>query len=253
MTLGSGGTAAIPRDGEAVTAGWLSAVLGASHRDAGRVAEVAGEPLGAGIGLLGALHRLDLRWEDPAAGAPASLVVKLAAPGAMSRTVGIDLGLYRNEVDFYRHLAADTVLAVGCHHAAMDDATGDFVLLLDDLSAAAVLDQIEGCPPDRAATVVAALAGHHATFWGGAGLEGHPWLRRVDDAAFVSALAGGSRRPGPWCASATATCCRRTSGTPATGSPGCCRAWRPNWRARRRPSPMATCGSTTCSSRRAGA
>jgi hypothetical protein len=189
VTRGTGGTVAIPRDGEAVTAGWLSAVLGATHRDAGRVAQVAGEPVGAGIGLLGTLHRLDLRWEDPAAGAPARLVVKLAAAGTMSRRVGIDLGMYRNEVDFYRHLATDTVLAVGCHHAAMDDATGDFVLLLDDLSAAAVLDQIEGCPPDRAATVVAGLAGHHATFWGGAGLGGHPWLRRVDDAAFVSALA----------------------------------------------------------------
>jgi len=150
------------------------------------------EPLGRGAGLLSTLHRVQLHAggdDGVPETVPETVVVKQAPTGERSRTVGIDLGMYRNEVLFYRRLAGATPLAIGCRYAAMDEATGDFVLVLEDMTGCDTIDQIAGCPPDRAAAVVAALADHHAAFWGGAGLAGHCWLRRLDDDTLTSALA----------------------------------------------------------------
>ena len=178
----------VPADASALTASWLTEALRSAHPAAGAVTAVQADPLGAGYGLLGALRRLHLRWEHPGAGGPDTLVAKLAAPGPHSREVAAALEMYRNEVRFHQHLGASTPLAVGCHHAGFDEATGDFVLLLDDMSAADTSDQIVGCPPDRAEAVVVAMADHHAASWDGAGLSGHPWLRRIDDPILLTAV-----------------------------------------------------------------
>jgi Ecdysteroid kinase-like family len=177
----------VPTAGEALTSGWLSVAL--APGDAALAGVAAVEQLGQGVGLLGALHRVDLDWGGGGE-TPASVVVKQPSPGERSRQVGLALGMYRNEALFYRHLGPDTPLAIGCHHAAVDDETGDFVLVLEDMTGLETVDQIEGCPPDRAAVIVDALADHHAGYWAGAGLAPHGWLRRVDDADFVGALAG---------------------------------------------------------------
>jgi Ecdysteroid kinase-like family len=176
----------VPADASALTAEWLTEALRPAHPDAGALTAVQAEHLGAGYGLLGALRRLHLRWEHPDAGGPKTLVAKLAAPGQHSREVAAALGMYRNEVHFHQHLGASIPLAVGCHHAGFDEATGDFALLLDDMGGADTSDQIEGCPPERAEAVVLALADHHAAAWDEAGLGGHPWLRRIDDSVLLA-------------------------------------------------------------------
>jgi Ecdysteroid kinase-like family len=127
-----------------------------------------------------------MTWSDGAG--PASVVLKRPALGARSRAVAVGLGMYRNEALFYRHLAPVTALAVRCRHASYDEASDDFVLLLDDMAGAATLDQVQGCTADDAAVVVAALAAHHAMFWDEAGLDGQAWLRPVDDPGFVQPL-----------------------------------------------------------------
>ena len=94
--------------------------------------------------------------------------------------------MYRTEVSFYRDLGAATEMAVPCHHAEIDERTQDFVIVLDDLSDAVALDQLVGCPPDRAAAVVAALADLHARHWDEVGLAQAPWLARLVDHATSS-------------------------------------------------------------------
>jgi hypothetical protein len=178
----------VPADASGLTSDWLTEALAPAHPEAGAVIGVQAEVLGAGYGLLGALRRLHLRWEHPGAG-PATLVAKLASPGPRSRAVGGALGMYRNEVRFHQHLGAGTPLAVRCHHAAYDEDSGDFALLLDDLGAAGTSDQIKGCPPERAEAAVLALADHHAASWDEVGLAGHAWLRRIDDPSLETPVA----------------------------------------------------------------
>jgi Ecdysteroid kinase-like family len=178
----------VPKAGDALTPGWLSGALAPGGT---AVTGLAVQPVGEGIGLLGALQRVEFDSDGHGGSrAPASVVVKRPSPGERSRQVGLALGMYRNEVLFYRHLGAETPLAIGCHHAAMDDETGDFVVVLEDMTACETVDQIQGCPPGRAAAIVDALADHHAGYWAGARLAPHGWLRWVDDAGFVGALAG---------------------------------------------------------------
>jgi hypothetical protein len=176
----------VPKAGEALTPGWLSVALAPGGT---ALAGVAVEQVGDGVGLLGALHRVDLDWDD-GRDTPASVVVKQPSPGERTRQVALALGMYRNEVLFYRHLGPGTPLAIGCHYGTMDDETGDFVLVLEDMTGCETVEQIEGCPPDRAAVVVDALADHHAGYWAGVGLAPHTWLRPVDDADFIGTLAG---------------------------------------------------------------
>jgi hypothetical protein len=191
----------IPTSVAEVTPAWLTQVLAPREAPAAPSASAAGVPpqvvgvrtrtVGVGLGLLGRLHRLDLDWVGDAG--PTRLVVKLPAAGTQSRSVATALDMYRNEVRFYRTLAEGTEVAVDCHHAAVDERTHDFVLVLDDRSPDLVFDQLGGCTPARAATVVTQLADHHARYWDEEGLSGSPWLRRLSDPALVDQFVAALR------------------------------------------------------------
>jgi hypothetical protein len=174
---------------------WLTDVLRSTDAsdggDAHRITAARAARLGLDRGLLGALHRVDLTWTG--GHGPTSVVVKAPATGERSRSVAVALDLYRNEVRFYRDLAGSTELAVLCHHAVLDEATHDFALVLDDLSDATVVDQVDGASPTQAAAVVSALADHHARFWEESGLDAAAWLRPLDHPPFVEQLAAATR------------------------------------------------------------
>ena len=180
-----------------LTSRWLTDVLAPASEGAPGpvVLDVHAQPLGTGVGLLGTLQRLDLTWS--AGGGPASVVVKGPAIAERTLDVAARFDLYRTEVCFYRDLAAATGMAVPCHHAEIDERTQDFVIVLDDLSDAVALDQVVGCPPDRAAAVVAALADLHARHWDGVDLSSAPWLRRLDHRDLVEAFQGAVRATWP--------------------------------------------------------
>ncbi|MDD9369224.1 MAG: phosphotransferase [Acidimicrobiales bacterium] len=183
-----------------LTPAWLTQVLGRPSTSGtggapARVLDVRVEPLGVGIGLLGTLHRLELAWSDDSG--PSRVVVKGPAEGASSRAVASLFGMHRTEVGFYRDLAAATGVAVPCHHTASDEVSQDFVLVLADQSGDTTFDQLEGCPPDRARTVVTALADLHARYWDGAGLAPATWLRPLDHADLVDAFRAALRTTWP--------------------------------------------------------
>ncbi len=188
----------IPTSVAQLTPTWLTQVLRARATGmarSGQVVDVQAEPVGVGLGLLGSLHRLDLTWSG--GDGPARVVVKVPAAGAHSRALATALDMYRNEVWFYRDLGGGTDVAVTCHHAEVDERTHDFVLVLDDMSRHVVLDQLAGCPRDRATAVVVALADHHARYWDEASLDGAPWLRRLSDAARLDRFGDALRATWP--------------------------------------------------------
>jgi len=181
----------IPTAIDDLTPAWLTGALAAVASPGARVVRAEPTDVGSGMGLLGSLHRLALTW-DCATG-PSSVVAKLPAAGMRSRAVASALGMYPREVRFYRDLGPGTDLAVGCHHAALDERTHDFVLLLDDMTGATMIDQLAGCPVDRAAELLGSLAVLHARRWDEAGLDAAPWLTRFGDSALADELAGAVR------------------------------------------------------------
>lgn len=149
----------------ALTPEWLSAALAAAGASAGGASVAAVEMERIGEGKIGTNVRCRLRW-DVDGGGPATVVAKLPSDDAGSRRTGVALGLYAREVRFYRDLAPHVGCRVpACHAALLDETSGDFVLLLEDLAPARAGDQLAGCSRDQAVAAVEALARLHASFW----------------------------------------------------------------------------------------
>jgi len=157
---------------EDITPSWLSDVLGA------RVRAVTSQRVGTG--LVGMNLRCTLTYEgDRPAGAPASVVAKLPSEDETSRTTGVMLRNYEREVRFYQEVR-DTVhiRTPHCYYSAWDEASGDFTLLLEDLSPGVPGDQVAGCSLDQARLAIVELAKLHAPRWGDPALAGIEWLQR---------------------------------------------------------------------------
>lgn len=170
-----------------LTPAWLGEVLGHEVRDLG-VRRI-------GDGLVGMNLRLTLGYARPAdadaAGAPATVVAKLPSPDPTSRATGIALRNYEREVKFYRDLAGTLDIRVArCWHADWDEASGDFVLVLEDLAPGEQGNQLTGCSVDQARTAVLELARLHGPRWGDPALADIEWLGRRTGREDSERLAG---------------------------------------------------------------
>jgi hypothetical protein len=140
-----------------VTADWLAAVVGVP------VTAAVPERIGVGIGVSSAVYRLRLEGE----GCPGSVVVKLPALDDAAVFTSSVLRMYIREVRFFEQLAAASPLRVpACHHAAVDEATSRFVVVMEDLGELRAVDQVLGMAVADAEQAVEALARWHATWWG---------------------------------------------------------------------------------------
>ncbi len=164
-----------------VTAERLSVLLG------GEVGAVESEPIGDGlVGL-----NLRVRLIDAADHLPASVVLKLPSLDETSRATGQLLRNYEREVKFYRELAATVDIRVPhCHHAAWNEETGDFTLVLEDMAPAEQGDQLRGCSPGIAELAVGELAKLHGPRWDDPSLADVDWLTRRTGAEGVAVLNG---------------------------------------------------------------
>jgi hypothetical protein len=121
--------------------------------------------------------RFKLEYERAAPDAPASLVGKFPAAGDESRNTGVALGNYLREVRFYQQLAPTALVHTPrCWFTDVDEATSEFVLMMEDLSPAEQGDQLAGVTLDQARLVVVEAAKLHASHWGDDGLDALPWV-----------------------------------------------------------------------------
>lgn len=152
---------AVPRHPSDVDAAWLTRALNAAGVDA-TVATVARRRLGEGAGLMSDLETLDVTYES--GHGPSVLIYKRPADVEANRAVASTFDLYRREVLFYRDVAGLTSARTPEVFYAEIDGT-DFALIIEDLSAYEIGDQIEGCDPERAAAVMRWMGRLHASFW----------------------------------------------------------------------------------------
>jgi hypothetical protein len=152
-----------------VTAGWIARVL---DTDVGDI-----EVERIGDGLAGMNLRVRLIGSPP--DAPGSVVIKLPSPDPTSRATGLAMRNYEREVRFYREIASTVDIRVPhCHHADLDVATGDFVVVLEDMHPAEQGDQLTGCTVARAGLAIEELARLHGPRWDDASLFDVDWLGR---------------------------------------------------------------------------
>lgn len=178
----------IPAGPAGVTPEWLTEVLRADGRlsAAGRVVACPSRPIGNG--LVGESLRFTLAYAGESGDAPGSIVCKFPAADPAYRKVGVDEMIYFREVRFYREVAATVGIRAPRPYLAIDDPSGAFVLVLEDLGPAEIGDQIAGTSVERAEIVVDAAAALHAPRWGDPELDRASWNLRVPYGKRIGAI-----------------------------------------------------------------
>jgi len=180
---------AIPPNAAALSAEWLTESLRRSGTlSAAQVSALSWTPVNK-TGATATVVRLALEYDRHEPGAPATLVAKFASPYDPIRTVLHMFGLYRNEVEFYRQLGADPGIPVPrCYFADLDAASGHFVLLLEDMTAARVGDPLE-LSVDDIELAIQHLAPFHARWWESDRLPTFSFIRYPGSPEFVAYVA----------------------------------------------------------------
>jgi len=171
MTLG------FPQTIDQVNPAWLSEVLGAAVADY-QVTFLEGGNLSDAYKI----HRI--RYDAPAATAPASLVLKFPHSVKASRDNAASAGAYVKEVRFFRDIAETLDLRTPKLYALFTDDSanaGQFVIAMEDLTAhSRVFDQIDDPPAEGFVRKMALeVASMHAAYWGSPILQ-ESWLSRAD-------------------------------------------------------------------------
>jgi aminoglycoside phosphotransferase (APT) family kinase protein len=189
VPLSAGGPRVFPRSLEAITSGWLTSALRTEGSlAAGQVSHVDVRPVRE-PGQASTAGRLLLTLDGAPADAPRSLVAKLASGFEPVRRSARAIGLYEREVRFYQEIAPDAGIPVPrCYFAEIDLETGEFLLLLEDLSDCRNGDFWVSSLEDLT-LAIDALAPFHARWWCSPALRTLAWVRQPDDAAYHQLLA----------------------------------------------------------------
>ncbi len=153
-----------------LSADWFTSVLDGE----GAVTAVDLEPMT--IGAMCRMVRARLTWTGPAG--PAAVIVKLPTEDAATRGLAEAMRMYELEVRFYRDLApliGDARVPV-CHLAEIDEASGDFVLVLEDLGGLRAGDVLTESTAEECDAVLSELAALQAATWEDPRVLAMPWL-----------------------------------------------------------------------------
>ena len=159
-----------------ISVAWLNLVF--ASNGLGRVSDFSSDSIGTG--QVGENVRFKLTGTD----VPESVVGKFPSLDPVSRKTGIAQGNYLKEVFFYREIQATVDIQTPIvFFAAIEEATHDFVILMEDLAPGLQGEQLEGCSPDQAALALEQLARLQGPRWGDVNLASHPMLGGEPDSA----------------------------------------------------------------------
>lgn len=176
----------IPTATTDITVEWLNERL-ADRDDVATITGLEREPMGAGVGILGELARLHLTYADGANG-PATMIAKCQS--AFPENIGLSqaMGFYEREVNFYNQVADSIDIRVPTPYVAdMEPGGAPFVLIMEEVTGAKMIDQIEGASFDEAKAVLDAVAALHAHFWDNDALHALDWLPPMNNDLYKAA------------------------------------------------------------------
>ncbi len=165
-----------------ITPAWLTKALqGVGASGGASVAGYSAETIAEGKGFMNQLFRLSLDYDSDAHSLPPTLMVKLPSTDPLLRRVFGRLGQNLREVRFYQELASGGLLQTPrSYYSAIDAATGDTVLLLEDMSGARQGDSVAGCSMPEARGAISRMAAFHASWWDSPRLDALGWMPMKD-------------------------------------------------------------------------
>ena len=175
-------TLSIPSGPEELTAGWLSDALHeGGHLLNGYIKRASIEPLDSSKGVYGTLVRLPLEYSTGFEMLPSTMIAKLPSSNPNSAEQLRVRGGDRAEVGFYQEVGQSVGLRIPeCFFSALDETTGRFVLLLEDLSPHRSPSATDSLTENEIAAVVKSLAASHDAWWEHPRLTELNWLRPFD-------------------------------------------------------------------------
>jgi aminoglycoside/choline kinase family phosphotransferase len=143
------------------------------------VTDVACSPVGTG--QMANSYRLELSYAETTEGAPSTVIAKVSSTDPASRQMAAASAAYQREVFFYQRLAGIAKTRTPqCYFAEIARDLLGFILLLEDMGPARVVDQLSGCTLDQADLALAQAAELHGPTWRHPCLREQAWLPVVD-------------------------------------------------------------------------
>ena len=161
-----------------ITLEWLNQALKTGGRLKTSVTDLKVNTIGEGVGLMGELARLELKYagdED----LPDTMIAKCAAQNENIQVAQV-LDFYNREVNFYNKINQACGLKVpDSYYGAVDQDTYQCVILMEDLGDVSPNDQIIGASESEAISAIDEIAGMHAKFWGKVSSPEYSWLYQL--------------------------------------------------------------------------
>jgi len=168
-----------PEQFSEITPEWLTAALreGGACR-ASSVKNYEMKPLvGAGVGFLSGVARLQVMYDVPEPDGPPSVVVKLPTLTEETRNIGDTFRAYEREARFYHEVMPKSrIRAPRCYYCNYDAEQARFVLIMEDLSSLRPGDQVRGLTWEEALAALRTIAPFHAQWWDHPTLETFTWM-----------------------------------------------------------------------------
>lgn len=180
---------ALPTDLAELTPAYLTTALRhAGHLANGAVSSVDATPLGAGVGFVGQLARLQMTYDGDRGGLPDVMIAKFPIEDPMARYLAQVYGFYRTEAECYRK-ASTIGLGVPTPVVYLSEVSDDdsgTLILMEDLSDARMADQVAGADLADAQAVMDVGAQLHAAWWESPHLDDLTWLRPLNNPAYMA-------------------------------------------------------------------
>jgi hypothetical protein len=163
----------IPKSPDQITKNWLNETL----RESGLIKDTkivnhSIKSLEIGIGSAN-IVRISVEYDPPVEGAPLSMIAKFVSVKKIPHAEML-MDFADTEANFYKHLGLNSGISIPqCFYADIDMQTGDYLLLMEDMSKCRVGD-LSGNLED-VETAIEHIARFHAKWWNCGRLKKLPW------------------------------------------------------------------------------
>jgi hypothetical protein len=176
----------IPISAADITLDWLNERTG---DEVGTLIAFEAATIGEGVGILGEVSRLSLTYAEGQTG-PATLIAKCQSASPENIALCQIMGFYIREVSFYQQFGADAPVRVPkCYLADMEEGGSPFVLLLEEVTGARMIDQIVGATLEDCLAIAGTVAPLHAAFWDNDAVKALEWLPPMNNDLYKGASA----------------------------------------------------------------
>jgi hypothetical protein len=170
----------IPEKLADITVDWLNDALHENgFLENNRIAILTQEPVGAGAGNLSQMAKLAVSFDRDDANLPTTMVAKIPTLYESAREIGRQLNAYERETRFYIDVASHIPMRTPqLIYGAADSENERYVLLLEDCSRCAVIDQVKGLDLELSQLIAIKLADFHSAYWNSDDISRFAWLPR---------------------------------------------------------------------------